>query len=375
MASRSRLSFTLVEMLVAIAVLSLLLLVIFSIVGSSLTLSDSTSRKADTSIEARQILDRIGADIDGMLIRPDVDQFYTNGPASSFENDKMFFYSQQTGFFNSDPAGMNGISPTNQSPVSLIGYRISTNDTPSPHPPVLERLARGLTADLGVDPIDQSEDPLDPNGTTAPLVYLTFPARTSTATSTTASATNFPAAPAGAITSVWGGTTEKATYHIGATYTSPTKGDVGTSAGNFDDGVSPYYDAIGPDVFRFEICFLLQNGTYSLYPGYTNSAPVYSSTSSFGLTNTVAIVVAIAILDAKSRKLVPAASWNKLIAALPNPPATAAGVVAANSLMDTTWNAALNGSTFASSAGIPALAASHIRVYQRYYYLNTPKAQ
>jgi hypothetical protein len=145
---------------------------------------------------------------------------------------------------------------------------------------------------------------------------------------------------------------------------------VGTTP--YDNGSSPYYDAVGPDVFRFEVCFLLQNGTFSLNPGYTNSAPVYSSTASFGLTNTVAIVVAIAILDAKSRKLVTtAAKWSSLIAALHDPATTPT----ATGLMDAVWNNELNQSTFASTANIPALAASHIKVYQRYYYLNTPKAQ
>ena len=46
--------------------------------------------------------------------------------------------------------------------------------------------------------------------------------------------------------------------------------------------------------------------------------------------------------------------------------------------MDSQWNAVLNSSSFAQAAqanGIPAVAAAHIKVYQRYYYLNVPKAQ
>ena len=183
----SRSSFTLVEMLVAIAVLSLLLLLIFSIVGSALSLSDSTSRGADSSIEARQVLDRIGADIDGMLIRPDVDQFYYSGTPPV--NDKMFFYSQQTGFFNS------GVTNMCEARVSLVGYRINTTDNPA-QVPMLERLARGLIADLGKDSVSKTGTKMDANHTTAPLVFLTFGTRTSAAT--------FPAYVAGAITNVWG---------------------------------------------------------------------------------------------------------------------------------------------------------------------------
>ena len=352
--SRSRLSFTLVEMLAAMAVFSLLMLLIFSILGSAAALSDSTGRRADTSIEARQVLDRIGADINGMLIRPDVDQLYYSGLASSSKSDKMFFYTQQTGFFDS------AISTADQSPLSLVGYRINTTDNPS-GAPMLERLARGLILDLPSDWADTAQSTtIDAKKSTGALVYLTFPAKTSAA--------NYPAATSGQITTVWG-TLEKSIYQIGATYTSATKGDVGTLAGTFDDGFSSYYDPIGPQVFRFEVCFQLANGTYSLNPGYTNSIP----TASTGLTNTVAIVVAVAMLDSKSRKLVTtAAKWNSLIKALPNPT-----VLQLNSsqLMDYAWNNAINTGTFSAQAGIPAAAASHVKVYQRYYYLNTPKAQ
>jgi hypothetical protein len=338
----SRSSFTLVEMLTAIVVLSLLMAMIFSMLESMLKISDSTSRGADSSIEAKQVLDRIGADINAMLIRSDVDQFYYSGDASAYENDKMFFYSQQTGFFDS------GVSTNYQSPVSLIGYRINTTDTGVP---VLERLTRGLICDLGIDPVGGSI--MDPNNTTGPLVHLTFPARTSAAT--------FSAATDGMITKVWG--SGEASYTGIGQY-----GDVGSSP--FDNGSSPYYGIVGPDVFRFQVCFLLQNGTFSLNPGYINSAP-----SSAGIGNTVAIVVAIAVLDSKSRKLVQASKWNNLIAALPNPTATA-GVVPANGLMDSVWNSALNSqSTFLTTSGIPVAAASHIKVYQRYYYLNAPKVQ
>jgi len=337
----SRLSFTLVEMLTSIAVLSLLMILIFSIVGSSLQISDSTTRSADSGIEGKQVLDRIGADIAGMLIRPDVDQFYYSGTGAG-ENDKMFFYSQQTGFFNSTSV----TSIQAQSPVTFVGYRINTTDNTA-GVPMMERLARGLIWDTSTDSLVSGK--IDSSSTTAPFTYLTFGSRTSPIT--------YPALVAGAITTVWG---------AGATHP-----DVGS--GTYDNGTSPYYDAIGPQVFRFEVCFQIQNGAnqiFSLYPGYTNSAPVYPAS----LTNNVAIVVAIATLDSKSRKLVPAASWNTLIAALPNPtPAN----LSANPpvLMDSLWNTQLHQSGFAATAGIPAVAASHIKVYQRYYYLNAPKSQ
>jgi len=338
-----RASFTLVEMLVAMAVLSLLILVVVKIVDFSLQLADSTGRIADSGIESKQVLDRIGSDIAGMVIRPDVDQLYYSGNSSAGENDKMFFYSQQTGFFNTNATAYYA---TNQSPVSLVGYRINTTDSPSGLP-VLERLARGLTA--GPD------NNVNGGPYTLPLQYLTFPPQTSV--------TGFQPAVAGTITNVWGQNEASAWNIQGA---SPN-GDVGTSGNNFDDGSSPYYHVIGNDVFRFEVCFQVQgvNG-YSLYPGYTNCAPVYPTS----ISNTTAIVVAIAVLDAKSRQLVRASSWSKMISALKDPTAQE---LSTNGLMAPLWNSELQ--SIAATAQIPVLAASRIKVYQRCYYLNAPKNQ
>ncbi len=330
----SRWAFTLIEMLAAMAVLSLLLVLIFSVVGSALKLSDSTSRGADNANEANQVLDRIGADISAMLIRPDLDQFYYKATG----NDKMFFYSQQTGFFDST------VVTEGQSPFSLIGYRVNTTGNAA-QVPMLERLAQGLIWDKSsnktVTAASSSGVTVDPNGTTGPLTFLNFgSARTSPVQTLTATtATTIP-------------------------------GQWTTAVGATGSGTSVFYNTIGNQIFRLEICFQLQNGSFSQYPGYTNSAPVYP----IGLSNTSAVVVAIAVLDSKSRKLVPAASWAKMITALGD--ATDAGLGASPpQLMDSTWNTALQQSTFANTVGIPAQAAAKIKVYQRYYYLNSPKAQ
>src|ERR1700678_2377540 len=174
-------------MLVAMAIFVILILLVSKIVAFSLQLTDATGRSADSGIEAKQVLDRIGADVAGMVNRVDVDQLYYS--ASAGENDKMFFYSEQTGFFNS---AATTYYAANQSPVSLVGYRVNTGDsingaTGKPVP-VLERLARGLTA----GPDD------DANGGpyTLPLQYLSFPAATSP--------TIYQSAVGGSIPSVWG---------------------------------------------------------------------------------------------------------------------------------------------------------------------------
>ena len=304
-------------MLTAMAVLSLLLLLLFSAVAGVSSVADSSQKTGDIDTEARQVLDRIGLDIAGMLIRPDVDQFYYLDPSNS-TSDKMFFYSHTTGYFASE------MDASTNNPVSLVGYRINTTDNPNGQP-ALERLAQGLMWD------EANEG----------LQYLTFQPPTSV--------TAAPTLIGGTITNQW------------ASVVGPT-GDASPNPS--------YYDAIGGQMFRLGICFQLQNGTFSRYPGFTNSAPVYPGS----ITNTVAIVVAVAALDSRSRQLVSSGSWNYLMnTAFPidatkltgNPPI----------LMDAQWNGALTNSGFAQAAGIPAVVASHIKVYQRYYYLNVPKAQ
>jgi hypothetical protein len=172
------------------------------------------------------------------------------------------------------------------------------------------------------------------NGNMAPITFLTYGARSSVAGPLTANV-------ASTITNCWSSV-------------------VGTAP--YINGTSPYYDAVGNDVFRMEVCFQQPNGIYTMTPP--------SSQTIGGLTNTVAMVVAIAVLDARSRQLVPATSWTKLIQALPKP-----GAQMTNSpptLMSDSWNSAIQAPGFAQSVGIPQLAAANIKVYQRSFYLNVP---
>jgi hypothetical protein len=329
----SRGAFTLVEMISAIAVLALLLIIILGIVTSTSKVADTAFRNGDTSGEATQVLDRIGADLTGMLIRPDVDQYYENLAG----NDEMFFYSQTPGYFDTTS------TTTQQSPVSLVGYRISSSANAT-LPPMLERVVQGMTWDT------QS------GGQLASLPFLTFPAVTAaTSAATPAAATG------GTIPAEW-------STVVNNTDANPTGG-------------TSFWHTFGPQVFRFEICYQLRDGSYSLSPPTPSTPPApYSGSTSpappvpGSINDTVGIVVAVALLDAKSRQLVPAASWSGLINKLTDP---SAGQLSASPpmLMNTIWNNALQATGFAESVGIPALAASQIKVYQRYYSLNAPLAR
>ncbi len=297
-------SFTLVEMLTAIAVLALLIVLITQMTNSASSISDLSERHADASGEAAQVLDRIGNDVAAMLLRSDVDVIFNKQTG----NDGFYLYSQTPGYFDSS------VSSTAQSPVALIGYRITSSDPASPGP-VLQRLAYGLSW----------------SGNGAAMAFLTFPAPTSV--------------------------TNTATANSASTIAGQWSSLVGT-APEYTNSSSSYYHTIGDQIFRFEIYFQRKNGSYS---------PTFDT-----LTNNIALVVAIATLDAKSRKTV--SNFNGLVNALPDPLASDLTNSPTPILLEQRWNDAIQQPSFAQTAGIPASAAAQVRVYQRSYYLNTPYA-
>jgi hypothetical protein len=211
--------------------------------------------------------------------------------------------------------------------------------------------------------------------------------------------------------------------------------------------VDPDYHVIGDQIFRFEFCYLLKDGSYSDYPVEANSAnvptgsvplivlsrpPTVSDDSNntstagtvatgtrwfdknagraylctkpakgaavwqgLGVQDVSAIVVAIALLDRNSRKLLyNAGGTTAELAGLFGDSGlipTGNGTTIANAytastsssasfkLMQQSWRTTINGSGFISSvasatgvsSGLAQQLASHINTYQRYFYLNT----
>jgi hypothetical protein len=154
---------------------------------------------------------------------------------------------------------------------------------------------------------------------------------------------------------------------------------VGTAPA-YNNGVSTtYYHVLGDAVFRLEFCFLLKPLTrtdgsvlpaiYSNLPYDTRAdqpiSPVPSSLYGLGPADIQAIVVTVAILDAKSRKIVSAANLQTLASALVDP--TVADLTSSPpKLMAETWNTALANATF---TGAMKTAASDVHIYQRTFYL------
>lgn len=150
------------------------------------------------------------------------------------------------------------------------------------------------------------------------------------------------------------------TYPIGSTAPNPAS----TLAGNWPSTVTttsndPDYNVLSEQTYRLEYSFQLRDGTLSV------TAP----TTGTGLQTVSAIVVAIAVLDNTSRSIVKKSATDatiidstvaaQMINALPDS-------VTGSSIAQT-WNS----SSYLTSSGIPQLAASQIRIYQRHFYLNT----
>jgi hypothetical protein len=394
-------AFTLVEMLVSVSVLVLIMTFIGQMM-SSVTLSTTLSSKhIDTDNQARLVFDRMAIDFAGMPHRQDVDFIFSKQTGTPDPSDKMFFFSEAPAYFDTTKTGLfpaPGGEPDPKSSVSLIGYSIYTglSDAGSagtatgavaPPPYCLQRLSKGLTWD--------AQYPASgPGG----LMFLTFN----------------PAKNGNSMQPLDGSTLSLNSFTTGAVGTKPTYA-----------GTDPGFDTLATQVFRMEFCFQVKSlsasgqpaGTvFSNYPiaQYPNGSPLnigpqdsdpstnavnipvgerwYNSKdnrgfvctgvtstgntattnwSPLGLSDVTAIVVTIAVMDTNSRKTLSQTELQNAAVALPDfaepsPPS------ATTPLMATTWLNALNNQapTFASTAGIPQFAASQIRVYQRFFYLN-----
>ena len=186
-------------------------------------------------------------------------------------------------------SGVPGYYPStgSQSPVSLVVYRVNSDSNSSSYNK-MERMGKGLVWN-GVSTTD------------TPVVFLPL----------TFSAT-WPAA------------------------TSSSAPD--TTA----------YELIGPQVFRFEYCYLLTNGSLSV------TAPT-------DISGIAALIADIAVIDPKGKVLLTNAQITTPLASSLTD--YAAGMVPGQ--LRANWQTALDTNTI-----LPRPALSGIRLYERYFYLS-----
>lgn len=322
--------FTLVELLVSIGLLVLMIIMVTQLTNSTGTTVGNSGKHMDADTQARLIFNRMSVDIARMVKRTDLDYSSFKHPVGTYilqtgttvppampandqtgGSDQMAFYSESDGYFsgNLTPSG------TQKSTVSLVAYFIA-ND-PYSGQPVLRRMGKGL-----------GWEPSSTSGGWANVAYLP--------------------------------------YTLAAWYTQINPGHTlfeATSSSSDAD-----YKTVGDQVFRFEYNYLLkststQQAKLSITPWDSTATPI-SHTAINGFKDVAAIVVTLGVLDTTSRRIVKDYSKltdNSIFTDVQE------GLDVAQA-----WNAAVESPNFAGLVGIPKPSAAAVRIYQRYFYLDTP---
>jgi hypothetical protein len=351
----SRAGFTIMEMLVSVAVLVMLVLLFMQLINSATAITRTQHKHIDTDTEARAVFDRMAVDFAQMLRRTDID-YYVKGPAGYKNpnahgngnglhlksgdqgNDQIAFFSQVPGY------NSTGYPSAVQSALSLVAYRVVAKNS-DPLFLQLQRMGKGL--------LWNGVDTRAAKNSTYPIIF---------APGQIAPVDGSPATGPWAKTWPW-------YYAVNNDNTSTSTSD-------------PDYEVIGPDVFRFEYYYLLKDGTVTDFPhipptaaGWDFSKTLTANLNAF--KDVEAIVVAIAVIDPATRSLVfPNALFNLMSDMADFKNANGKGVGAQKiGDVENEWNtviknAATTGHTSDNSAFPPAAAAA-IRVYNRYFELKT----
>lgn len=353
--SRATGGFSLVELLVAMAVLTMIIGLLMQILNGTTAATKGSTAHMDADSQARMVFDRLADDLAAMPKRSDVDFVFSKVDGGLHgSNDQLYFYSGVPGLFSTT------IASTSQSPNALIGYRIDSGSNYQ-----LQRMAKGMVWDRGATGVASSMVCLTLSGSaTSPLSYAPDP-----------------------LSTLEGNSSWQAIV----------------------SGTDADYSLFSQGVYRLEFCYYLKDGTYSNKPvisgtqfknnlvaaaapdstcdsssGYSTGSRWYDTTGKrgyiclnanpsgavwcpLGLDDVSSIVVALAVLDLPSRKK--ALDLTQAMEAFADP---SDADLAANPprLMATTWQAAANAPTFASTAGIPKTVASHVRIYQRHFSIS-----
>jgi prepilin-type N-terminal cleavage/methylation domain-containing protein len=452
-----RAGFTLVEMLVAIAVLAIILVTASKILSTTATLTTSSNKHMDANDQARAVFDRMADDFARIVRRNDVDYIFwkTSG------NDAMYFYTEGASYFDSSTytvPNANATIGSEKNPVSLVGYRVNNTPT-SPDYNQLERLGKALSWDGGAynaSPLPAGYNSIQPNF----VAFLTYPPAGFDLSGTVPPSGVTPVTdPAGvSYSNAYFFTTLAGAYGNSGSTVGGLPSAVGTYPSGtplttvFNDSTDTSYRSIGSQVFRFEYSFQLKDGTLSAIPvmAYTGSGgkpgtngvafsfltassqhplpiddsmndnsdgtfavgsrwydtqnqigyicldatPYYAVWHEIGIQDISAIIVTIAVIDrqgllwaqnkstASNSVLANAAAW------LPDYSATTAVAITGtvtgdpayllNPKATTGWAYTLlpgNSSSMATkmtpTPRLPQAMVSQIRLYQRYFYLNS----
>lgn len=316
---RTRRGFTLVELLVSMTVLAGLMLLVTHLVNGTSQVIGRSGKHMDSDTEARLLFNRMAVDITRALKRPDIDYASFKQPGGSlggsYNNTTISANLQpgndQVAFYSETEGYFSGSKQPagiQKSPVSIVGYRLA-ND-PYTKLPGLLRLGKGL----GWDP--------ESGGSWGSVSYLPM-----------------------TIQGQW--------------------------PNLFNNDAD--YKTVGSQVVRFEYSYLLKaSGTQparlSITPWDSSATPAHTSID--GFRDVAAIVVALVVLDTNSRATV--TDYSKLTGTAIFPDAVdAASDGKYGGDLAAAWNAVVNSEDFAARANLTPAAAAGVRVYERYFYLDT----
>jgi type II secretory pathway component PulJ len=343
---RTRGGFTLVELLVSVFVVTLITFMVGQLMTSATAITRTGNKHIDTDTQARVVLDRMALDFAQMLKRTDVDYYvkqrtnynghgnghgWGRGRNGDLGSDQIAFFSQVPGYY---PDVYN--TPGQQSPISLVAYRVNESSSSNPAYGKLERMAKGLIWNA----VDTNTNV---NTAKYPIVFL-------------------PQTIAG----------------IGRPWAPAIHND-----NNANNSIDQDYEIIGPGVFRFEYYYLLKNGRVTDWPWDRWDFPdqlTISNPEKIGLTQIEAIAVAIAVVDPAARALLNAVSPDRIL----DIAADMADFKNANGRgnpgqkigdLEYQWKTvvesiASSGQTPTGSP-VPPEAAKAIRIYNRYFDLKT----
>ncbi len=300
----SKSAFTLIELMVSIAVLGLLGGMVMQLLGSASRLTTNSRKTGDCDTEARFVMDQISADLSRRVRRPDVDAFVGKEKG----DDRLYFFAETPGY---SPT----LSPQDRSTISLVGYRIQAPATEGGRF-TLQRYARAL--------------PWESKGNEIAMPFVAL--------------TGNPLKPL------------PATTLMGSSGNGGDGSFPRVLAGNKAEDI--YYQTIGENIVRFEISLLrkpdLSNPTRPKNARLLLDSETPKELAEFGFSNISALVISIAVVDTQAGLRVSQATINALelgdtdSAVFPKYP------------LDQ-WNQAFQ----SKSSSLPKALSNGIRFYQR----------
>jgi prepilin-type N-terminal cleavage/methylation domain-containing protein len=304
---RTAQAFTLIEMLVAVAVLAMIVVLVARAVNSVSAITSTASRRIETDTQVRPLFDRMAIDLAQMVKRPDVD-FFGKGTALGGVmngNDRIAFFSMVPGDYPSSG------SP---SPFSLISYKINSSGAVANKAIFtrLQRMARGLLMNGDAS----ANNGTSPSLIDGPIFFSPI-----------------------SIQSIW-------TTTVTSNATTDSK-----------------HELIGPNLLRFEYYYLLTSGSFSVVPWDTALA---GHTTAAGLRDVAAVIVAVAAVDPKTRVLFDNTTVSTVSGTLVD---YSAGGGHGPGWLTAQWRASLDSPTNATVKTLSRSAVAAIRVYERYFYL------